>query len=338
MRGSRPLRFLAIVLGGWTALRAALLAPPWWAPPAGAASAQSPRPIAVRQDREIGPAAPERPGAGIGKTYVEAVRPAAGATRQASALSPPVPSPQPSPGLPPSRVASAAFLPSPAPNVGPPPGSGPGSPSLRRWALSAWSFVRRGGAAPLAAGGLLGGSQAGARLTYRLNRDPERPLAVALRLSSPLPGPAGAEAALGLDWQPAERLPLHLLAERRQALGRDGRSAFGITILGGIADARLGRFRLDAYAQAGLVGTRSRDAFGDGSIRLSLPMNEKLRLGAGAWAAAQPGLSRLDLGPQASLRLPVAGRAVTVAADWRRRVAGNSAPGSGPTLTLATEF
>ena len=61
-------------------------------------------------------------------------------------------------------------------------------------------------------------------------------------------------------------------------------------------------------------------------------------MGAGAWAAAQPGLSRLDLGPQAALRLPVAGHAMTLAADWRLRAAGNAAPGSGPTLTLTTDF
>jgi hypothetical protein len=63
-----------------------------------------------------------------------------------------------------------------------------------------------------------------------------------------------------------------------------------------------------------------------------------VRLGPGAWAAAQPGLARVDLGPQASFRLPLAGRNVTVAADWRQRLAGNARPGSGPTLTLATDF
>jgi hypothetical protein len=218
-----------------------------------------------------------------------------------------------------------------------PPRLGPAFTSTARWSLSAWSFVRWGDSAPLAAG-MLGGSQAGARLTYRLNRDVSRPLALSVRLSSPLRSAAGAEAALGLDWQPVGRVPIHLLAERRQALCRDGRSAFGTTLFGGVGDVRLGRFRLDSYAQAGLVGTRSRDPFADGSIRLSLPLGGRARLGAGAWAAAQPGLSRLDVGPQAAFRLPVADRVVTVAADWRLRVAGNAAPGSGPTLTVATDL
>lgn len=143
---------------------------------------------------------------------------------------------------------------------------------------------------------------------------------------------------MGVSWKPSRRLPVHILAERRQALGGEGRSAFAVTAYGGVGDAPLGPFRVDAYAQAGLVGARSLDPFGDGSVRLSLPLGERARLGAGAWAAAQPGLSRLDLGPQASLSLPVAGRAVTVAADWRMRVAGNAHPGSGPTVTLGTDF
>jgi hypothetical protein len=225
-----------------------------------------------------------------------------------------------------------------SPRVPPAPAAAPARAGARRWSLSAWSFVRRGEAQPLAVGGLLGGSQAGARLTYRVAGGPARPLALSLRAASPLRRPAGAEAALGLDWKPSARLPLHLLAERRQALGDEGRSAFAILVHGGVGDARLGRLRLDAYAQAGLAGLRSRDPFGDGSIRLSLPLSSRARLGAGAWAAAQPGAARLDLGPQAALTLPLAGRSTTLAADWRLRVAGDAAPGSGPTLTLSTDF
>jgi hypothetical protein len=200
-----------------------------------------------------------------------------------------------------------------------------------------WAFLRGGVGSGLAPGGRLGGPQAGLRALYRLNRDPARPLAISARLSSPLASQAGAEAALGLDWRPSRRVPLHLLAERRQKLGREGRSAFGLTVYGGLSEAPLGRLRVDAYVQAGIVGIRSRDLFGDGSLRLSLPLG-RARLGAGAWAAAQPGVERIDLGPQASLRLPLAGRGITVAADWRLRVAGAARPGSGPTLTLATDF
>jgi hypothetical protein len=204
--------------------------------------------------------------------------------------------------------------------------------------LSAWSFLRRGEAAPLAAGGVLGGSQAGARLAYRLNDDSARPLALSARLASPLRRSAGAEAAIGVDWLPSRRLPLHILVERRLKLGPEGRSAFAITFHGGVGDAPLGPLRVDGYAQAGIVGARSRDPFADGALRLSLPLGRGARLGGGAWAAAQPGAARLDLGPQASLRFELGGRSVAVAADWRRRVAGRAGPGSGPALTLATDF
>jgi hypothetical protein len=140
-----------------------------------------------------------------------------------------------------------------------------------------------------------------------------------------------------VEWKPLRRVPLRLVAERREALGREGRSDFGLTAHGGVSEASMGPFRIDAYAQAGAVGVRARDLFGDGAVRAALPLG-RLRLGAGGWAAAQPGVSRVDLGPHVSLRLPLAGKSVTIAADWRFRVAGNARPGSGPALTLASDF
>jgi hypothetical protein len=335
MRGSPPLRFLAVVLGGWVALRSAFLAPPWSTPPVGAAAVQG----RARALPHPGLEDWRAPGKGA---VARRIGTAAAAIPPSRAIQPrpqPIPAallPAPAPSLGVSRrpLAIAAASPSPPPLVVLPPT--PASASTRRWSLSAWAFVRRGGAAPLAAAGLLGGSQAGARLVYRLDSGGPRPLALSVRLATPLERAAGAEAALGVDWKPLGRLPVHLLAERRQALGREGRSAFSLTAFGGVSEAPLGRFRLDAYAQAGLVGARARDLFADGSVRLSLPLGRDLRVGAGAWAAAQPGLARLDLGPQAALRLP--GRSVTLAADWRLRAAGNAAPGSGPTVTLSTDF
>lgn len=211
-------------------------------------------------------------------------------------------------------------------------------PPTRRWSLSAWSFVRRSDARSLASGGLLGGSQAGARLTFRLNQDAARPLALSARLATPIGRRAGSEAALGLDWQPSSRLPFHLLAERRQALGREGRSAFALVLHGGVSEAELGGFRLDGYAQAGLIGVRSRDPFGDGSVRLTVPVRTQARLGVGTWAAAQPGSARLEIGPHATLSFPLAGRNTSIAIDWRVRIAGDARPGGGPALTLASEF
>jgi hypothetical protein len=206
-----------------------------------------------------------------------------------------------------------------------------------RWSLSAWLFARHGsGEAGLVPAGTLGGSQAGARLTYRLGGRPGD-LSLSLRGYAPLSNRRAAEAAAGLDWKPLRCVPLRLLGERRQALGRDGRSAFSLTFYGGVDGRRLGPFRVDAYFQAGMVGVRRRDPFADGAARLTLPLG-RLRVGASAWAAAQPGVARVDAGPHADLTLPVANRFATLSADWRFRLAGGAQPGSGPAITLSTGF
>jgi hypothetical protein len=212
-------------------------------------------------------------------------------------------------------------------------------PAGRAWSVSAWAFARAGGNAALAPGGMLGGSQAGVRATYRL-LGRQAPLAVSLRLSSPLAQARGAEAAAGLDWKPLARLPVHLLVDRRQKLGPDGRSAFGATVYGGASEMKLGPLRLDGYGQAGIVGLKRRDLFADGAVRLALPIGHggAVRLGGGVWAAAQPQLSRVDLGPHAELRLPLRPANASLSVDWRVRIAGNARPGSGPALTLAADF
>jgi hypothetical protein len=204
-----------------------------------------------------------------------------------------------------------------------------------RWSISAWALVRRGEGRQLAPGGTLGGSQAGARITYAL-RDG---LLLAGRFYSPLNDMQGAEAAIGVEVQPIRALPVRLLAERRQAIGREARSAFALLAHGGVGDQPvIGPMTLDAYAQAGIVGTRSRDGFADGALRLSVPVAADVGVGLGAWGAVQPGVSRLDVGPQASYRLPALGGGVRISAEWRMRVAGDAAPGSGPALTLSTDF
>lgn len=207
----------------------------------------------------------------------------------------------------------------------------------RRLSGSIWLLARRDGGAALVPGGTLGGSQAGGRLVYRLNRDLARPLSLSARAYAPLRRMQGAEAALGLDWQPVARAPVHLLAERRQRLGREGRSTFGLTIYGG-GSAPLGRgWRLDGYAQAGVVGARSRDAFVDGSARLSRAIGP-IEVGGGVWGAAQPGASRLDVGPQLALPIRADRVSLRLTAEYRFRIAGDARPSSGPALTLGVDF
>lgn len=329
MSRSPPLRFLLLLLAGWTGVRAAWLAPGWWARP-GSGAAGSPnisKPVARPRPRTVAAPAPR-------KILVRAI-PVPPGLAERPAATPPFEAPL-WPALPwrlPARDPAERRVAPAARDAG----TWPRSAAASRWSFAAWSFLRQGDAPALAPGGSLGASQAGALARFRINRDPARPLALAVRLSSPVRRPAGAEAAAGIDWQPSRRIPVHVLAERREGLGSEGRSAFGLTFHGGVSDAPFAGLRVEAYAQAGIVGTRSLDLFGDGALRLSVPFG-RVRLGAGAWAAAQPGLARLDLGPQASLRLPLAGRNIVAAADWRLRAAGNARPGSGPTLTLATDF
>lgn len=340
MMVSPPLRFLTLVLGGWVGVRAALLGSAWWDERRVEAPVAELPVRAFARAEPMGGVAPVAASADA-QTSAQRARPAAySPSSRIGVKSGGVIQLAGAEGL----VGSFAMLPQSAPPIathseeppvrlGLPPAMVAAQPQ-RRWSASAWMFTRRGGTAGLAPGGTLGGSQAGARIAYRIGGGEARPLALSFRGYAPLGRTSGAEAAVGLDWKPVARLPVHVLVERRQALGDEGRSAFAATAYGGLSEVTAGPFRIDAYGQAGVVGARSRDLFADGSAKISLPVG-RLKVGAGAWGAAQPGVSRLDVGPQASLRLT---EKITVSADWRLKVAGDAEPSSGPTLTLSTDF
>lgn len=209
------------------------------------------------------------------------------------------------------------------------------TPKLDRLQLSAWALVRQEpGPASLSGNGMLGGSQAGARLTYHFNRQ----VAASLRTSSPVGGAArGGEVAAGVRVAPFRSIPIALTAERRQAFGRaGGRSAFAAFLEGGVYQRPIAwGFNLDAYAQAGVVGLRSRDLFADGAFTFTRPVYNRFSAGFGLWGGAQPGLYRVDAGPRVSMRVR---NNMAVHVDWRQRLAGNADPRSGPALTLAADF
>ena len=92
---------------------------------------------------------------------------------------------------------------------------------------------------------------------------------------------------------------------------------------------------LDAYAQAGVVGLKSRDLFADGGITLTRPVYKQFSAGFGIWGGLQPGLYRVDAGPRITMRVR---NNVRVHFDYRQRLAGNALPGSGPAVTLAGDF
>jgi hypothetical protein len=101
--------------------------------------------------------------------------------------------------------------------------------------------------------------------------------------------------------------------------------------------------RAEFYGQAGYVGGNFATAFADGQVRIDRRIihlgRGELRAGGSAWGGAQKGASRLDVGPTATLGMPLGGTAgARLALDWRFRIAGNAMPTSGPALTLSAGF
>jgi hypothetical protein len=138
--------------------------------------------------------------------------------------------------------------------------------------------------------------------------------------------------------QPAAGIPLWVTAERRQRVGRygGGRNAFAMFFEAGVYDRPMPLdFLLDGYLQGGVVGFRSRDGFVDGALTLTRPAYKQFSAGVGVWGGAQPGVYRVDAGPRVTMRVR---KNVRVHFDWRQRLAGNAVPGSGPAVTLASDF
>ena len=278
--------------------------------------------------------------------YYAAASPSQGPTRLRNVLPTPTPAPQfysPIPRLdewPLSRVA-AASMPANRSSVVAPGQSIPVAleqNGVDRLQLTAWALLRppqAGISSPrsLSTGGTLGASQAGARLSYNFTRS----IAATLRTTSEV-GRRGGELAAGMRIQPVGGVPVWLTAERRQRLGKygGGRNAFALFFEGGVWDRPMPlHFSLDAYLQGGVVGFHHRDRFIDGGFTFTRPVYKQFSAGFGLWGGAQPGVYRVDAGPRISMRVR---NNVRVHVDWRQRLAGNAAPGSGPAVTLAGDF
>ena len=205
--------------------------------------------------------------------------------------------------------------------------------SVNRISLTSWAMMRsKGGTDGLTNNGMLGDSEVGARLMWRL--DPR--LSATLRASAPINIQPGLEAALGLRYQPFANWPVAFTLERRRGFKDYGRNAFALFSEGGVYGRPLPRqFTLNGYFQAGVVDFNDPDWFADGQLAVSRPVWRNISAGVGAWAGAQPGLKRLDVGPRVSVK--VSGR-TRAHVDYRLNVAGNAEPGSGATFTLAGDF
>ena len=95
------------------------------------------------------------------------------------------------------------------------------------------------------------------------------------------------------------------------------------------------------FAGAGLIGFGA-GLFAIATLTVAMTMSAGGIAGAGialgAWGAAQPDAERLDLGPRIALLLPVDRATLSLAAEYRARVAGDAHPPSGFALTIAADF
>jgi len=335
----RPLRFLGVLVAGWIGVRTVML----W-PYAEAVPEPAHRTVAVGRVPavQVGRVAVAGPGLAPAPVRVAALWRAgpavAGYVGGAGEVTPPPPPfaiPSRAPDTRPATPAPPfAGLPHPVPVAA---DAATASPS--RLSGSFWLVARGGGgvtAAPL--GGQLGGSQAGLRLAYLLDR--KRRIAAMVRVTSPL-GSGLREAAVGVEWQPT-RLPVRIVAEQRIAID-GGKGGPAIELVGGFGPLAVGGgFRLESYAQAGAIHRDRTEGFVDGAAHLSHPLVRvgaiPIDLGAGVWGGAQRGAERLDVGPSITATLPIAGRTARLSLDWRERVAGAARPGSGVALTLGADF
>lgn len=228
-----------------------------------------------------------------------------------------------------------------APTVSPPPLSAARS-TKDRWRAGAWILWRRGSSLdnPAVPTGQLGGSQAGLRLDYDIAPHAASRMTAYGRLTGALQRPAAPEAAVGLSIQPSHTVPITFAVERRIALGTGGRNANAVMAVGGFGPTPIApSVTAEAYAQTGIVGFRQRDAFIDGKFSLTTPLSgTPFRLGAALSGGAQPGIGRLDIGPELQFHLPLSQANARLSVEWRERIAGHARPGSGLAITLAADF
>jgi hypothetical protein len=240
--------------------------------------------------------------------------------------------------------ASAPFL--------PPARALPAAAKQGRWSLDGWAFWRQGSsAAPISQGRVpvYGASQTGAVLHYRIapsSRHDPRLYARAYRALVPQ---GENEGALGVSLRPLARVPLRLAGEVRYT----DAVFFNAFRPAGYAVTEIAPMRLpfgavgEIYAQTGWVGGPGATPFADAqaSVTRELPWaarltDDRLRMsfGAGAWGGAQKDAQRADIGPTLRLDTRIGKVPARVSVDWRLRVAGDAAPGSGVAVTVATGF
>jgi len=206
----------------------------------------------------------------------------------------------------------------------------------RRWQIGGFALLRDGGSAKdvsiPAASPVLGGGQMGGSIAFLPDAYARRPLALVAR-ANVAADPAGvrsetAQAAIGIRQTLAPGVSIS--AERLIAIGNATRSDWTLRLAAGGT-----RGRISAYGEAGVLGNGQAYAGAQASARI-------LRIGpvtagAASWASLQtgtPDIWRTDAGPSISAQV----KGLRLQADWRQRIAGNAAPGSGPVVTISAGF
>lgn len=225
------------------------------------------------------------------------------------------------------------------------------SNSGRRLTFDAWAFWRQGSrdlATTIGRSPTYGASQLGGVLRYRLDPASKHDPRFFVRAYRALVPQGETELSAGASARPLRGVPVRLHAEVR-ATERPGAPGSKIDIRPAVfATSELPPLQLplgsrfEAYAQAGYVGGNGGTAFADGQMSLLHNFARfsigRLSGGAGAWAAAQEGASRVDVGPSLRFDTELGKVPVRVTADYRARVAGDAKPDSGFAVTLSSGF
>lgn len=183
-----------------------------------------------------------------------------------------------------------------------------------------------------------GGTLGGSQAGSRLAYNFSHQIALSLRTSAPVGGARGGEVAAGIRLTPLRSLPLSMTVERRQAIGGSwaGRSGFAMFIEGGVYDRPM-------PWQFRLDGYVQAGAVG---------IHNRDLFADGAFTLTRPLFKQFSAGlgmwggvqpgvyrVDAGPRLSMRVRNnMRVHLDWRQRLAGNAEPGSGPAITLAGDF